>query len=567
MNILLVDDEKIDRELVKEALFCSGKKFNIKEAISAEDGLTAIAQDEFDIVLLDYQMPKQNGLQLLMTLKSKNICEDCAIIMITNNRDEELLVNCINAGAQDLLLKDEVTSTQLIRCIKQSQRRIDLQNKLTHSYQQVKQLAERDTLTGLFNRRYFENALTSLLVNMRSLDGYVVVMLLDIDGFKLINDSLGHSAGDVVLKEFANRVKSSFRESPLFARLGGDEFAFVFSGVRDSNAALAISERLLSSFDEPFHYDKHQIHSTASIGITLCASKTTSEDMLKQADIAMYKAKKQKENKACFFDESLEREFYRLFQIENELRTVIKNHNFDVFFQPIFNTTGTKIIAIEALVRLPVGDSKASPAEFIIASEKLRLIETFGRMIIQKSLAKYAQLVNMTSSNNIALSINLSPLQIHDLNLNAFIVEQAKLNHVNLSNVIVEVTETALLENNTATLETLKLIKSSGCQIALDDFGTGFSSISHLLNYPIDIVKLDKSLIERTVDDKKAQAMLDGLTSMLHGISIETVAEGVECKAHVDVCQRAGVSRLQGYFFGKPMPVDSLIECILNSSF
>ncbi|AOT07747.1 two-component system response regulator [Pseudoalteromonas luteoviolacea] len=564
MNILLVDDEKIDRELVKEALYCSGKRFDIKEATSAQDGLSAISQNAFDIVLLDYQMPNQNGLQFLMALKTQNICEHCAIIMITNNRDEDLLVNCINAGAQDLLLKDEVTSTQLVRCIKQSQRRIELQNKLSKSYQQVKELAERDTLTGLFNRRYFENALTSLLVNMRSLEGYIVVMLLDIDNFKMINDNLGHSAGDAVLKEFASRLNSNFRESPLFARLGGDEFAFVFSGIRSSNSALTIADRLLTTFEEPFHFEDHQIYSTASIGITLSASKTTSEDMLKQADIAMYKAKKEKRNKACFFDEALEAEFYRLFQIENELRLAIKTNNFDIFFQPIFNQTGTAIIATEALVRLPKSDLNASPAEFIIASEKLRLIETFGRMIIQKSLCKYAQLLNCTACDTIALSINLSPLQIHDLNLGSFIAEQAKLYQVDLNNIIVEVTETALLENNNITLETLKVIKEHGCKIALDDFGTGFSSVSHLLNYPIDIVKLDKSLIERTIDDKKACAMLQGLTTMLHKISIETIAEGVECEAHVAICQKANVSRLQGYHFGKPMPIESLIK-ILSS--
>ncbi|KZN67645.1 two-component system response regulator [Pseudoalteromonas luteoviolacea] len=553
MNILLVDDQKIDRELVKEALNCSLQKFDLKEVNCAEDGLSAIQAAQYDVILLDYQMPRQNGLQVLVELKSQKMCECSAIIMLTNNRDEELLVNCINAGAQDLLLKDEVTSTQLLRCIKQSQKRIELENKLSKSYQQVKQLAERDPLTGLFNRSYFETALNSLLVNMRSLEGYVVVMLLDIDGFKMINDSLGHSAGDAVLQELANRVRYSFRESPLFARLGGDEFAFMFSGVRDADAALSIAERVLSSFEEPFVFSKHEIHSTASIGITLSASKTTTEDLLKQADIAMYKAKNGGKNQVCFYDELLEQEFFKLFQIESELREAIKTQNFEVYYQPILYSKNDAVKSLEALVRLPVKASGASPAEYIHTSEKTRLIEAFGRLIIQKALSQYADLCHSEMYNQVELAINLSPLQIHDLNLPTFLQQQAKHYNIDLTKVTIEVTETALLENSESTMDTLKSIKSKGCKIALDDFGTGFSSISHLLNYPIDIVKFDKSLIERTLQDEKAKLMLIGLVDMLRSLSIETVAEGVEYEAHATLCKQANVACLQGYYFSKPL--------------
>ncbi|MBQ4811164.1 EAL domain-containing protein [Pseudoalteromonas luteoviolacea] len=558
MNILLVDDQKIDRELVKEALNCSLQEFDLKEVNCAEDGLSAIQAAQYDVILLDYQMPRQNGLQVLVELKSQKLCECSAIIMLTNNRDEELLINCINAGAQDLLLKDEVTSTQLLRCIKQSQKRIELENKLSKSYQQVKQLAERDPLTGLFNRSYFETALNSLLVNMRSLEGYVVVMLLDIDGFKMINDSLGHSAGDAVLQELANRVRYSFRESPLFARLGGDEFAFMFSGVRDADAALTIAERVLSSFEAPFVFSKHEIHSTASIGITLSASKTTTEDLLKQADIAMYKAKNGGKNQICFYDELLEQEFFKLFQIESELREAIKTENFEVYYQPILHSTNNAVKSLEALVRLPVKASGASPAEYIHTSEKTRLIEAFGRLIIQKALSQYADICQSDLSQQIELAINLSPLQIHDLNLPTFLQQQAKHYNVDLTKVIIEVTETALLENSESTMETLRSIKSKGCKIALDDFGTGFSSISHLLNYPIDIVKFDKSLIERTLQDEKAKLMLIGLASMLQQLSIETVAEGVEFEAHATLCKQANVSCLQGYYFSKPLSFSEL---------
>jgi len=332
----------------------------------------------------------------------------------------------------------------------------------------------------------------------------------------------------------------------------------MFSGVRDADAALCIAERVLSSFEAPFVFSQHEIHSTASIGITLSASKTTTEDLLKQADIAMYKAKNGGKNQICFYDESLEREFFKLFQIERELREAIKTNEFEVYYQPILTSTSNTVKSLEALVRLPVKASGASPAEYIHTSEKTRLIEAFGRLIIQKALCQYAELCHSDFSQSIELAINLSPLQIHDLNLPTFLQQQAKHYKVDLTKVIIEVTETALLENSESTMETLRSIKSKGCKIALDDFGTGFSSISHLLNYPIDIVKFDKSLIERTLQDEKAKIMLIGLASMLHSLSIETVAEGVEFEAHATLCKQAKVSCLQGYYFSKPLSFSDL---------
>ncbi|MFD2167025.1 EAL domain-containing protein [Thalassotalea euphylliae] len=554
MNVLLVDDQEIDRELVKEALHCSGCIFDIKEVNNAHDGLSEIQACKYDVVLLDYQMPRMNGMQLLQELQLANQDIHSTVIVISNNKDEDVMLSCINAGAQDFILKQELTSTHLIRCIKQSQQRLDLQNKLTQSYNEVKRLAERDALTGLFNRHYFEAALTSLLYNARALDGLVAVMLLDIDGFKMVNDSLGHSAGDMVLQDFAGRIQTGFRESQLFARIGGDEFAFVFSGVKGLNAAMTIAKRLLTIFDSPFDYERHQIFSSASVGIAISTSDSTALELIKQADIAMYKAKSSGKNQACFYEESLEHEFFRSFNIENELREAIRNEAFKVFFQPIFNCQTKELAGFEALVRWPSGKTTQNPEEFIQVAENCQLIEPLGRWIIQEAISLFAELTSYSANSHLSLSINLSPLQMHDLNLPGYITELTRLYGVDLHNIIVEVTETALLENSQSTLETLEAFKHLQCKVALDDFGTGFSSISHLLNYPIDVVKFDKSLIVRTVEDEKARAMLQGLASMLHSIGIETVAEGVEYNEHVDICEQSSVSRLQGYLLGKPMP-------------
>ena len=366
MNILLVDDQQIERELVKEALDASGRSFDITEVSNGKDGLSKLSSEQYDVVLLDYRMPKMNGLQTLIQLQTLEVFQRTPVIVISNNHDEDIMLACINAGAQDFLLKDEITSTHLMRCISQSQKRLELESALNKSYQQVKRLAELDHLTGLSNRHFFEQSLNSLLANARGLEGFIAVVLLDLDGFKMINDSLGHYAGDSVLIEFANRVRHRFRESQLFARLGGDEFAFVFTGVKEVNSAFKIADRILASFEEPFDVAGKQIHCSASMGITLNKStKATVEDLIKQADIAMYKAKSEGKNQACLFEACLEQEFLKAYQIENELKIALKNHAFEMHFQPIYHSQNKKISALEALVRWPSGHTTQVPQEFI----------------------------------------------------------------------------------------------------------------------------------------------------------------------------------------------------------
>lgn len=554
MNVLLVDDQKIERELVKQALYSSGGDYDITEVTNAYEGLSQLTHCRYDVILMDYQMPKMDGMQLLVKIQSLKQKHRSTIIVISNDKNEDLMVDFINAGAHDFLLKEEITSSQLTRCIKQSQKRLDLETRLKESYDQVKNLAERDQLTGLFNRHHFEESLASLLTNRRGLNGAVAVMLLDLDNFKMINDSLGHIAGDAVLVELANRLRQKFRESQLFARLGGDEFAFVFTGIQKANSANRIAERILSSFDKPFIIDDQIIRCSGSLGIALNpCQKLNKEELIKRADIAMYKAKAESGIKACLFEDNMENEFFRCYKIENELRDSILKEEFEMHFQPMFNCQTKVLEKFEALVRWPSGVTTQNPQEFIQVAEDSRLIELLGRWIIKSAFVQYAECARAISNPNLQLAINLSPLQIHDLNLPRYIAEQAANCGLNLTNITIEVTETALLENNDCTLETLSSIRALGCQIALDDFGTGFSSISHLLNYPIDIVKFDRSLLERILDDNKARLMLSGMNKMLTQIHIATVAEGVEQIEQVKVCESIGITLLQGYLLGKPM--------------
>lgn len=563
MDVLLVDDRKIDRELIKHALLNASTPFDITEVNSAQDGLAKLEQKPFDVVLMDYQMPRMTGMQMLLELKKVPVGKQAIKIIISNNGDEELMLECINAGAQDFLLKQEVTSRQLVRCIKQSHKRFELEKKLHHSYNQVKELAEHDQLTGLCNRYHFEESLKSLLINARGHNGYIAVMLLDLDNFKLINDNFGHATGDELLIELADRVKQQFRESELFARLGGDEFAFVFTGINRVNTVFTIAKRILATLKKPFDVDGHQIFCHASIGISLnIRADIKMEEMLKFADIAMYRAKKEGKHQACLFEDNMENEFLRAFKIENELRASIQQQAFTLSFQPIFHAQSRQITCCEALIRWPQGITTQNPSEFIPVAEQTRLIEPIGRWVIAEAMQHFSSWQASANCQQVKLAINLSPLQIHDLNLPKVIKQQAKKHHIDLTKVVIEITETALLENNESTLETLNAIKGLGCQLALDDFGTGYSSISHLLNYPIDVVKFDKTLLVDALKKNKNKIVLQGLTKMLNAIGISTVAEGVEDAKQAQFCSRIGVEKLQGYLLAKPMPATECIDLL-----
>jgi len=565
MNVLLVDDQEIDRELIKHTLNSSGKLFEITEVNNAFDGIESLANTAYDIILMDYQMPKMNGIEMLQELKKKTDLKQSAIIVMSHNNNEDVMIECINAGAQDFLLKDEVTSNQLLRCIRQSRKRYELEDELYSSFKQVKALAEHDQLTGLYNRYHFEESLRSLLVNPRGIKGHIVVMLMDLDNFKFINDSFGHAVGDKLLVMLSKRVKEDFRESELFARLGGDEFAFVFTGIKYVKESFQVAKRILDIIDAPFEVDGHLIHCSGSIGIAINSKQGNEVDeLVKFADIAMYRAKKKGKNVACLFEDNMESDFYRAYKLENELRQAVVNEEFVLHYQPIYEANTRNLAGFEALIRWPTGTLTTRPDEFIPVAEQTRLIEPLGRWILTESIAQFASWV-ADKHDNLFLSINLSPLQLHDLNLLTFIKDLIIEFGVRSSNIVLEITETALLNYNEATLETLEQLRAFGCQLALDDFGTGYSSISHLLNYPIDIVKFDKSLIDGAVCNTKHKAIIKGLTDMLNTLDIVTVAEGIETKAQMALCEQLGVNRLQGYFFNKPMEVQACKNLLAGS--
>lgn len=560
MNILLVDDDVIDREIIKRALKNDDEICLLYEASSAKKGLEVAETMQFDILLLDYKMPKTDGIEMIMELRSRPNLGETAIIMISASDNEELALSCLQAGAQDFLAKDEISPIKLKRAIIQAKKRFEMEKKLYDSFCQIRELAEKDPLTGLSNRHYFEEALKVSLSNNKRLQGNIALLMLDLDHFKNVNDTYGHDIGDKLLKDVTKRMKECLRGNELFGRIGGDEFAILITNLQFIEDAAIIVQRIINVLDEPFYIENHQIQCGVSIGIAMYPYNANSaETLTKYADIAMYRAKKQGRNQFCYFEDEMQAQFSRKYKIEKELKKAIKNKDFKLHYQPIISAIDHKIAGVEALIRWPDNPLNTTPDEYIPIAEQSRLIIEIGEWVIEtavQQLSAWQQSVKQPFT----MAINISTVQLGSKSFIAFLKSMLKKYNVTAQSLVLEVTETALLERDEKNSKCITQLYNLGCKLALDDFGTGFSSLSHLLNYPIDIVKLDKSLLPSKTSDHRHLAIVTGLAAMASTIGLHVIAEGIETKFQCQLCENLHINELQGFFFEKAMSASDIEE-------
>ncbi|MBQ4811171.1 hypothetical protein A7985_01460 [Pseudoalteromonas luteoviolacea] len=559
-KLLVVDDDVIDRKTIIRTLSKEQNHYDIVEASNADEAYAYLDEMHFDVILMDYNMPQINGVEAIVKLRSQPQLKHTAIVMISNLYNEVLVLDCINAGAQDFLLKQEVTSTQLTRSILQARKRHELEQQLYESYHQVKQLAEKDSLTGLHNRFHFDEMLNRLLLaRQRRKREIVAVMMLDLDKFKHINDNFGHEVGDQLLVAVAGRIKEVLRENELLARLGGDEFAFACGELTSIRQIQAIAERVLHTFHIPFEIDGHAIHCSGSIGIAVAPINSENrKELMKLADIAMYRAKNGISDKICIFQDNMQEAFLLKYQIESELRQAAQSQHFELNYQPIIDSQSDTISMIEALIRWPLANTTQLPEEFIPIAEEAGLIQAIGQWVLESALAQFSHML-CDEGYQFRLSVNVSPCQLCDSDFSDMVKQALSHASVPPSKLVLDITEAALLQNDQAINDTLLALSDIGVGLALDDFGSGLSSISHLLQYPFEIVKIDSSIVQQIAQrDSKQHDMLQGLSFMLSKLNIKVVGEGIETSMQAKVCDSMDISLQQGFLFYQPMSEEKI---------
>ena len=430
---------------------------------------------------------------------------------------------------------------------------------------QLEQMAFYDTLTGLANRRLFRNRLEHVLANISREGHSLGLILLDLDQFKNINDSLGHDAGDALLTIIAERLRLCVRSSDTVARLGGDEFAIILPGIQNSIAVSNVAQKILQALKTPIILNETEIRISASLGITMAPEDSeTAEELTKNADLALYRAKDMGRDNYQFFTAEMNSKLIDHITMVNDLRVGLRLEEFHLVFQPQINIASDELIGFEALVRWnSPSRGFVSPVDFIPVAEDTGLIIELGRWVIVEACKQLRELYdkNLVSAK-VAVTVNLSVKQFQDEELVGFIDAQLSKYNLKPHQFEVELTESVLMENLDDALTKLEAIRKLGILISIDDFGTGYSSLGYLKRLPVDILKVDRSFVMDIPDDKDDMEITAAVIAMAHKLGYKVVAEGVETVDQLDFLAACDCDYGQGYFYSKPLiQSDLLVYC------
>ena len=421
--------------------------------------------------------------------------------------------------------------------------------------------AYHDDLTGLPNRALLLERLADSLLRAGGRNRLVGVLFLDLDRFKIVNDSLGHSAGDDLLREVARRIRETVRPDDTVARLGGDEFVVVMNDMAKRSDAAHAARRLRKAISDPITLGRDVTVVTASIGINVAQGTSNPADLLRDADTALYRAKARGRDRAHVFDDNLRDQAVRRLSVEQELRRALDSNDFAIYYQPLVRIHDERIIGAEALVRMRSSTQELLlPGTFIEVAEDAGLITQLGATVF----ANVCKEVSGWSEQLLSLSVgvNVSARQLNDSNFAPFILDELNKAGVTPSRIYLELTEGSLIESSRQTERTLRNLHEAGIGLALDDFGTGFSSLAYLKRFPIDVLKIDRSFIDGLGSEEHDTAIVKATIALAHSLGIRVVAEGVETADQLAWLRKLDCDSVQGYLFGRPMPAPQFVAAV-----
>ena len=426
--------------------------------------------------------------------------------------------------------------------------------------ERVHHLAHYDELTGLPNRNMFNQRLSHALIQARRHDKPLAILFIDLDRFKNINDTLGHGAGDRVLKEIAQRLRGCLREADTVSRLGGDEFVVLIEGASRPADVAEVAQKILAAVARPLLLESQEFHLTASIGISACPGDSDDEQsLMKNADIAMYRAKEQGKNQFQFYSAQINVHTLERVALESDLRHALERKEFVLHYQPKVDIAGNRIVGMEALVRWrQPGKQLIAPAQFIPLAEETGLIVPIGEWVLRTACLQNKAWQDQ-GLPRLRVAVNLSPRQFaHDSLLQdvARVLNETGLDPAWLE---LEITESMVIRDPEHAVTLLRGLKAMGIHLSIDDFGTGYSSLSYLKRFPLDSVKIDRSFIRDIPGDGDDAAITQAIIAMAHSLRLGVIAEGVETGEQLDFLRANGCDEMQGYLFSRPLPEDQFL--------
>lgn len=428
------------------------------------------------------------------------------------------------------------------------------ENALREQQSRLNYMAFHDSLTGLPNRSLFYDRIYHGLARARRANSKIALMLLDIDRFKIINDSLGHDAGDLMLKAIATRLNEGVRDMDTVARLGGDEFVVVLEGVHDLEDVMFVANKLLVTLARPMEISGHEITATVSIGVSVFPNDgEVTDELLKHADIAMYKAKEAGKNNCQFYTKGMNATAVNYLLLENDLRRALELNQFTLHYQPQVDLKTGDLMGVEALVRWQHPDrGLVSPAHFIPLAEETGLIVPIGEWVLREACRQ--QKLWLDAGKKVGkVAVNLSPRQFRQKNFPGKVEAILRETHLAPEYLELEITESCAMEHAGETINQLNQLNQMGMYLAIDDFGTGYSSLAYLQRFPIQKLKIDRSFVNDIHEDMNDAAITKTIIGLAHSMQLRVVAEGVETEHQAEWLRQRGCDQAQGFLYAKPM--------------
>jgi diguanylate cyclase (GGDEF)-like protein len=546
MKLLLVEDNPDDADFLSASLRRYGvKDLSLKHVATLRDAVKQLETERFDVVLLDLHLPDGSGLDCVDALQAADT--GTPIVVLSGQDDEDFALGILNKGVQDYLVKWEGETRTILRSIRYAVERKRSEMRLNY-------LAQYDALTEIPNRQYFNDQLERATSRARREGRKVALFFLDLDQFKVVNDTLGHNAGDKLLREMARRLRQSIRGGDVLARLGGDEFAVLLEGLDGALEAEVIARGILNVVAEPFVVEGREIKVTTSIGITVYPnddSETTT--LLKNADIAMYQAKEAGRNRFKFFTAKMHEELLAYHEMEQDIRDAMSRELFTLVFQPKVNLVTRKLQGLEALLRWRCENrGDVSPKHFIPVAEQSGHIVPLGHWVLNE----VCRTINRWKATGVPLvpvSINVSARQFQQPDFFRRVRDALARHGVDPALIELELTEGLLMEDTPSAQRSLQQLKDIGVRISIDDFGTGHSCLNYLRRFPIDVLKIDRSFVHDVDQTEDSAIIIEAIISLARSLQLDTVAEGVETREQLNFLVERGCQVAQGFLFGQPM--------------
>lgn len=535
----------------------NGALFELASIPDLKSGLEFCSKHECHLIFLNLMLADSQGLVTLNKVSQHS--PGIPKIIICDPSDEHVALQALEVGAQDYLIKNQFDSNLLIRVIRYSIQHRKLAEQISDARKVEHQLIYHDPVTNLPNRQLFNNHLKQAIAQAKRNGRMVGVLFLDLDGFKRINDTLGHSTGDLLLQNIANRLRASVRESDIVARLGGDEFTVILSETRNLQDAVRVTQKILASFASAIISDGQELFITASVGISLFPTDGNDiETLVKHAEIAMYRAKMHGKNNYQLYNLNMNATDLNRLKLETSLRKALERDELVVHYQPQADLATGCVTGVEALIRWEHPEyGLVPPSKFIPLAEETGLIEPIGEWVLYQACQQNKEWQD-DGFPPIRVSVNISARQFRTKNLTKMVSKALDKIGLQPEHLGLEITESNAMHDVDHTIRMLNLLKEMGIQISVDDFGTGYSSLSYLKRFPIDMLKIDQSFMNNICTDNDAAAIASAIVALGHSLNLQVLAEGVESKDQLLFLKSLGCDEIQGYHFSKPLPASEL---------